>query len=267
MSGNTTHTTTSTTPGPAGGPVDGDARSPWWRHLAFVLLLVALARFSLYAATLVGMVIFFSDQRRNLFTRLGGTILMAWWLLTWSWSAAPPVIAMTLLVLSAVGYVMAARSEQGHRWAVVRNGAFAAVAVALAVLNVVPWGLREATIDGDEALRIALAAKRGSVDPTDAQVVPTRERFTQRPVYAVLLFERDGARTTADGEPCFRRLDTHIVDGLDGAADRRTVTQWATLDPLLDVTADEVAEGRKSDGYCLPVPRGISKVIRPVPRG
>jgi hypothetical protein len=236
----------------------------WWRNLAFVLLLVLLARLSLYFLTLVGMVIFFSDQRRNRFTRLGGTILMGWWLLSWSWSAAPPIIAAGLLIASAAAFVAAVRLEQGRRWPSVRNAALAGVAVLLAVLNYVPWGLREPAVDRAEALQIALANRRGTVNPTDAQIVPTRERFTQRPVYAVLLFERNGDKVTADNEPCFRRLDTHIVDGVTGAADRRSAAQWVTLDPLLDQTADEVAEARERDGFCLRVPRGISRQVVPV---
>ena len=241
-----------------------DAGNQWWRNLAFVLVLVLLARFSLYFLTLVGMVIFFSDQRRNRYTRLGGTILMAWWLLTWSWSAAPPIIAAGLLVAAAVAFVAAVRSEQHRRWAATRNAALAVVAGLLAVLNFVPWGLREPVVDRGEALQIALANRRGTVVPTDAQIVPTRERFTQRPVYAVLLFERNGDKLTADREPCFRRLDTHIVDGITGAADPSSAAQWITLDPLLDPTADEVAEARERDGFCLRVPRGISTQVVPV---
>lgn len=241
---------------------DESAGSPWWRHLAVVLLLAALTRVGFYFAGLVAMLIVLTDLRRHQYTRLGGTLVLAWWTFLWGRSGVPPLIGFGLLGLAAGCFAVAAAGQPGHRAAVIRNAVLAAVAAALALLNIVPYGLDSPTLTKNEALERAITARRGDIEATHAQVVRTRERFDQRPVYLVLLFELNKVTAkTRDGEPCFTREEVHYVDGLNGAVDRSRLVDRL----MLAVDRYQVATAREEDGNCLPLPRGTSRDIVTVP--
>lgn len=239
-----------------------DGKAPWWRHLAVVLLLVALTRVGLYAAGVVAMLIVLTDLRRHPYARLGGTLAIAWWTFAWARSSVPPLIGLGLMLLAAGAFSVAAAQQRHRAPRVAVNAVLAVVALALALLNVVPYGTKPSRLTNQEALASALAASRNDVRATDAQVVRTRERFTQRPVFLVLLFERNAkAATTRDGEPCFRRGEVHIVDGITAVADERGLVDRLTLAP----GRYHLAEAREKDGNCLPLPRGTRRDIVPIP--
>lgn len=241
---------------------DRRPRAPWWRHLGIVLLLVALTRVGFYFAGLVAMLIVLTDLRRHPYARLGGTVVIAWWTFVWARSSVPPLIGLTLLLVAAVSYGVAARQQRSRPRAFVVNSLLAVVAGAVAVANITPYGLRGPRFEESEALSLAIAASRGDVRATHAQVVSTRERFTQRPLYLVLLFEPNvGAPPTRDGEPCFRREEVHVIDGISGTADKRGFIDALTLAPA----RYQLAEAREKDGNCLPLPRGTSRDIVPIP--
>jgi len=240
----------------------GPRPAPWWRHLTVIVALALLPRVGLYFCGLIAMVLLFSDQRRNHYTRLGGTLLIGWWTFAWARSGIPPLVGVLLLGASAAAFAVAARQQSTRRVAMARTTSLAAVAGVLAVLNVVPWGTRSATFGEDAALMKALAASDGRVRATHAQVAATRERIIQRPLFVVLLFEPNGTTAeTLDGEPCFRRAEVHVVDGLDGSVGRVDLVDRL----LLATRTSDVAEAREKDGFCLPLPRGTHRDIVPVP--
>jgi len=239
-----------------------EGRAPWWRHLAVVLLLVALTRVGLYAAGVVAMLIVLTDLRRHPYTRLGGTLVIAWWTFVWARSSVPPFIGLGLLLLATAAYAVAAAQQRDRPARAAFSVVLALVVLTLALLNVLPYGTKPPLLDDQEALASAIAASRNEVRATDAQVVRTRERFTQRPLFLVLLFERNAkAATTRDGEPCFRRGEVHVVDGLTGVADERGLVDRLTLAP----SRYQLAEAREKNGNCLPLPRGTRRDIVPIP--
>lgn len=245
--------------GPTANSADG---APWWRHLAVILLLAALTRIGFYFAGVVAMLILLTDLRRHPYTRLGGTIAIAWWTFVWARSSVPPLLGLGLLVLAAGAYIVATVQQLRTPVAAVRNATLALAVAALAVLNVVPYGMKAARFDKAEALSRAVAASRGDIRATHAQIARTRERFDQRPIYLVLLFEPNAlAATTSDGEPCFRREEVHVVDGLSGAVDRRGLIDELMLAP----SRYQLAVAREKDGNCLPLPRGTSRDIVRIP--
>jgi hypothetical protein len=244
------------------GAAADSARVPWWRHLAVVLLLAALARVGLYFAGLVGLLIFLTDLRRHPYTRLGGSLVIAWWTFVWARASVPPLTGLALMLAAGAAYAVASWQQLRQPAAAARNAALAGAAVVLALLNVVPYGMRAAKLDKAQALARAVAVSRGDVHATDAQVAKTRARFDQRPVYLVLLFEPNAnAATTSDGEPCFRREEVHVVDGIDGTVDRRGLIDRLMLTP----NSYQLAEARKKDGNCLPLPRGTRKDVVRIP--
>ncbi|MEP7055329.1 MAG: hypothetical protein ABI912_08790 [Actinomycetota bacterium] len=208
------------------------------------------------------MLLFLTDLRRHPYTRLGGTLVIAWWTFVWARASVPPLIGLGMLLAAGGAYVVAVVQQIRRPVATMRNGALAAACFALALLNVVPYGLRSPDLTKQQALNRAVAASRGDVHATQAQIARTRRRFDQRPVFLVLLFEPNAvAATTQDGEPCFRREEVHVVDGLTGAVDQRGVIDRLMLAP----GSYQLAEARKKDGNCLPLPRGTSKDVVPIP--
>jgi hypothetical protein len=235
--------------------------APWWRHLGVIVALALLPMVSLYFCGFIAMVILLSDQRRDRYVRLGGVLLIGWWTFTCARNGVPPAFGLVLLAAAAAAYIVAAR-RQPDVAARARTVALAVVAGALALLNVVPWGMRSARFGKQEALRLAAEASSGRVRATHAQVAAARERIVQRPVYLVLLFEPNPATaTTADGEPCFRRAEVHYVDGIDGSVDRVDLVDRL----ILANHSSLVAEAREKDGFCLPLPRGTRNDIVPIP--
>ena len=258
-----TPNTETTAVAPGGAPHPGDAAAAprrWWRHLGVILALAALARLGLGFAGLVAMMLLFTDQRRHPYARLGGTLLIGWWTYTWARAGVPPLLGLGLLAAAGVCFAVAAVQQQTPA-ARIRNAALAVLATLLGLLNVIPYGTRAAAFDEAGALSRAQRATKREVRPTHAQVTKTRERFVQRPLYLVLLFEpNEKTAKTADGEPCFRRAEVHVVDGLDGSVDRTDLVDRLMLVP----GRYSVAEARERDGFCLPLPRGSRNDIAPI---
>lgn len=241
---------------------DGAGGRTWWRHLAVILLLAALTRIGFYFAGVVAMLILLTDLRRHPYTRLGGTLAIGWWTFVWARGSVPPLIGLGLLAAAAAAYAVAMLQQLSAPVAAARNAVLALAALAFALLNVVPYGMKPPRFDKQEALRRALASSPGAVRATHAQVARTRERFDQRPVYLVLLFEPNAlAATTSDGEPCFRREEVHVVDGLSGAVDQSRLVDRLTLAPH----RYQLAQARQKDGNCLPFPYGTRGDIVQIP--
>ncbi|MEO6714608.1 MAG: hypothetical protein ABIM89_14400 [Mycobacteriales bacterium] len=247
-----------------GAPSAGSApvgRAPWWRHVAVILVLAALTRVGFYFAGLVAALIMLTDLRRHPYTRLGSSLVLVWWTFVWGRASVPPLIGLGLLGCAAAAYAVAATQQRERRASLARNVVYASVAAALALLNVLPYGLRGPSLDKQAALSRALAASRSEIDATHAQVVRTRERFNQRPLFLVLLFEPNAnAATTGDGEPCFQREEVHIVDGLSGDVDQRGFVDRLMLAP----SRYQRATAREKDGNCLPLPRGTRRDVVPI---
>lgn len=234
----------------------------WWRNLAVIVLLAALTRVGFYFTGVVAMLILLSDLRRHPYTRLGGTITIAWWTFVWARASVPPLVGLGLLLAAAAAFAVATQQQFAAPIAAVRNAALALTAVALALLNIVPYGLKAPRFGKQEALARAVAASRGAIRATHAQVARTRERFDQRPVYLVLLFEPNTvAATTSDGEPCFRREEVHVVDGITGGVDQSRLVDRLMLAP----SRYQLAQAREKDGNCLPLPYGTRRDIVPIP--
>lgn len=253
-------------PDPSGGPPPDSAvplpRATWWRSLGIILVLAVLTRVGFYAAGVVAMLIVLTDLRRHPYTRLGGTLVLAWWTFVWARASVPPLIGAGLLLLAAAAYSYAAWQQHRRPLKVALNAALALAALTLGLLNVVPWGLTKSDFGDQEVLSRALAASNNEVAATNAQIVRTRERITQRPMFLVLLFELNAkAATTRDGEPCFRRGEVHIVDGISGAVDESSLVDKLTLAP----SRYQLSQAREKDGNCLPLPRGTSRDIVPIP--
>lgn len=226
------------------------ARRPWYRSLSFLVPAgIVSGMFGLYFAGLIVLLLFFSDRRRDRNVRIGGSLLLLWWLWTWTLPGTSPYVGFGLLVGSAVFLGLAARSADGTARATVAG--LAATAAALAALALVPYGVRGPELSEDAALRRTLDTRRGhqdNVDASQADVVPSRERFTNRPFYFVVLHEQNPDRAkTGDGEPCFRRAEVHVVDALDGSVER-----------------EANVEAKDEDGNCLPLRLGTGSDLVPV---
>lgn len=234
--------------GGAGEP-DGGGR-PWYRRLEFLVPAGVLSGLvGLFFVGLIVMLLLVGDPRRDRDLRIGGPVLLLWWLWTWTLPGTSPYIGAGLLLVAAVFLGRAARTASGRARAV--TGGLALAAIALAVAGLVPYGVRQPDLGEGEALRLVLEARRGdpeNVDAAKADVVPARERFTSRPYYFVVLHEQNPDRAvTGDGEPCFRRAEVHVVDGIDGSVERQ-----------------RIADALPEDGNCLPLKIGTGAGLVPV---
>jgi len=260
---------------PDGEPPGASAGRPWFRSNAFLavvggLLVVA----GLYILGLIAIVLLAGDRTRDRESRVGGAVLIFAWMFTWTLPGASPYMAFTLLGIAA--YFLG-RSAMRRRAGEVRAGwrspaALAAVAVVAAVAGLVPHGIRSSGFDADEAAAKVLAAREdgtarrvsGSdfpiyggqsfqddfrpIDAAQRLVAAARLRFTNTPMYYVVLFEQnDETKLTGDGEPCFSASETHSVHGLSG-----------------DVVNLGRQDAREEDGGCLPLLKGTKRELEPV---
>lgn len=265
---------------PGHEPVDqtGRAGRAWYRRSAFIAMLggVLVVRGNFWLG-LIAIVLLAGDRTRDLAVRIGGSVLIVAWMFTWTLPGVSPYVGFTLFSIAAYYLLSSARSrhrgEVAHGWRAPL--ALGAASVVLAVVGLVPYGVRSRGWDEDAAARRARAARaagddrrvaRGDVlvygagafqddfDPVDAQhrlVEPARFRFTNAPIYYVVLFEEnDETRRTGDGEPCFVASETLTVHGVSGE-----VVNLGRYDAV------------EEDGFCLPLLRGTRDHIEPIEVG
>jgi hypothetical protein len=236
--------------GPDQGPAAATGGRPWYRRLTFVVPAgIASGILGLFFVGFAVLLLFLTDRDRHRDVRIGGSVLLLWWLWTWTLAGTSLYIGVGLLVTTAVFLAAAARTLDRRPAAVA--GGLAASALLVAATGLFPDGVRAPALDKEEALQRVMTSRRGhpeNVTASQADVVATRARFTNRPYYFVVLHERNPDRaTTGDGEPCFRRAEIHLVDALDGSARRQQVT-----------------EARAEDGHCLPLKVGTHQNLVPV---
>lgn len=220
----------------------------WFRRLPVIfgvgLVVGFLGQFFL---GLVVIALLISDQTRPDWVRAGGALLLGWWLAVWTLDSTPPWLGALLLGLAAAAFVAAARARRKDSagWSVA-TGVVAAACLGLAALNLWPHGLRHRdvsrsdaeraavtaiqdgsarTLESRDVVRYGLAALASHDEPplraTAVQTVASRFRFTQTPIWYVVAFEPNPTvPTTLDGEPCFKRSETVVVDALSGAVTR-----------------------------------------------
>ncbi len=232
---------------PAPGP------RPWWRSTAFLLLLGGVApRFGFFFTGLIAMALLLGDATRQRDVRAGGAVVVLYWTWVWTFAGIQPPIAFVLLTIAAVFFFRATRalrSEHARSWWWTATATLATA--AFAVLNLVPYGVRQAELSKTDALKRTADAQAADrrIAATRAAVYAVRNRLTQRPLYIVVLFEPNTTQpTTGDGEPCFRRLERVQVDGISGDLDRLGVVEAAA-----------------ADGNCLRVKVGTRLELLPVP--
>ena len=260
-----------------GGPADPPAGSRRWfrtnTFLAFaggVLVLLGNQFLGLIAVVLLA-----GDRTRDRSSRIGGAVLVFAWIMTWGPSGAPSPYAS--FALFAIAAVFLGQSTRQRRSGDVPGGwrapaGLAAAAGALAVLALVPYGMRGSAFDEDAAVERVLAARadgsarrvrpadfavygrlafQSDFDPVQASqrlVAPSRLRFTSAPIYYVVLLEQNPTtKLTGDGEPCFSASETHTVHGRSGR-----VVNLGRVDAL------------KDDGGCLQLPRGTRSELEPI---
>ncbi len=240
---------------------------PWYRRTPFLVftggVLVVVGN---YFLGLIAVVLLAGDRTRDPDSRIGGAVLIFAWMFTWTLPGASPYVAFALLGIAAAFLGRSALARRAGRidreWRGV--AALAAVAALLAVLSLVPYGVRSSRFDADEAAAKVLAARVDGtsrdvgpgdfpvfgalafqddfrpITPSRQLVAPARLRFTNTPIYYVVLFEQNpNTALTGDGEPCFSASETHSVHGLSG-----------------EVVHLGRQDARKKDGGCLPLPRG-----------
>jgi hypothetical protein len=196
---------------------------------------------------LIAILLLIGDTTRDPAVRLGGGLLIAWWMSVWTLDSLPPWWGFGLLVATAVAFAVAAARQRAVPARAAASALLAATCLALAGLNLWPYGLRSRSVGRLDAERRAVAALHDgtarrlgardfwrfgltalddshgatAVAATAAQTVGSRFRFTQTPIWYVVLLEPNRTvPTTADGEPCFARSETVVVDALSGGVTR-----------------------------------------------
>lgn len=244
-------------PGSAGGVEDvTPARRRWWQTLPALFVVGVLpAPFGLFFLPFLAMGMLLIDPTRESEVKGGGLVLLFWWTYSFREGDTSPYFGAFLLLVAAalLGRGALKRRRVGGRYAWV-PAIGAVFAVVMAVVAVVPYGYREATISRDDALTRTLAERRAhpwkGIDATSYLVDRGRLRFVHTPVWYVVLYERNATvAETVDKQPCFARREVWRVDALDGAVAR------ATYD-----------EARVGHDPCLPLRAGTSKDLDAVPR-
>lgn len=268
-------TAPASTSSPATPAAPSATQRRWYRTNAFLSftggVLVVIGNFFL---GLIAVVLLAGDRSRDTESRIGGAVLIFAWMFTWTLPGASPYAAFALLAIAAWFLLRSARNRAtgavagGWRSPAVLGFA----AAALAVLGLVPYGVRSPDFTSDEAVTRALAARASDadrevrpadflvygqlafqddfapVDPAQRLVAKARFRFTNAPLYYVVLLEQNPTRAlTGDGEPCFSASETLTVHG---------------------ITEDVVNLGRQdaldADGGCLRLLRGTREDLEPV---
>jgi hypothetical protein len=248
-----------TDPGPGTGATGEPQRRPWFRSSWFLFLLAGPAVYlGLQFTGLIAIVLLISDRSRPAVTRAGGSLFALWWLVavasvrTSTYGPIPYIEAFVLLMAVGV-YARAALTEPAGR----RRGVLlvlAATALMLGVTRIVPYGYRDPEIPREEAVAAAVASLREldadeRIEPESALADIARELQLHRPVWVVLLLERDDdTELTGDNEPCFGRLQGFVVDAFDGSVRRER---------LIEISEEQ-------DGGCAAFPKGTKDDLVPV---
>ncbi|HVE62962.1 MAG TPA: hypothetical protein VNB94_04080 [Mycobacteriales bacterium] len=253
----------------------GPPQRAWYRRNAFLTViggvLVVIGNFFL---GLIAVVLLAGDRTRDADSRVGGAVLIFAWMFIWTLPGASPYAGFALLGIAAWFLL---RSARRRATGAVRAGwrtpaALGVAATALAVLGLVPYGVRSADFDADTAVTKALAARANGDDrevrpadfavygglafqedfdpirPAQRLVAPARFRFTNAPIYYVVLLQQNPTTaSTGDGEPCFSASETLTVHGITGQ-----VVNLGRQD------------ARAEDGTCLPLLRGTRDDLAPV---
>lgn len=227
-------------------------RRPWYRSAWVIGILggVMVGMGAFYIG-LIAIILLVGDRTREPAVRIGAAVLIFWWTFAvWatrsSGNGALPYVGFALLAIAAVFLTRASLERRGAPWAQ-RLGVtlLAGLAAALAVLQLVPFGVRSPDVDQHRALALAVEHRADGtgeqIEATQALVVLARYLVVQRPYWVVAMFEPHQDTTkTRDGEPCFGRAQTYLVDGLSG--------EVQTIKDILEADDDE-----DDDDGCLPV--------------
>ena len=259
----------------AGAPAAPRSRS-WFRSTAFIAFLAIPWPFlGFYFLGFIAIVLLSGDRSRDLASRIGGSVLIFAWIYTWTLAGfVTPYVGFTVFGIAA--YYLLSSAQRRRRGALrgswAAPAALGAIAVVLAVVGLVPHGVRAARFDADEAAERVIAARdRGTarkisssdvlvygaralqedwapIDAAQRLVEPARFRFTNAPIYYVVLFEESSeAARTGDGEPCFSASETLTIHGITG-----------------EVINLGRQDAREEDGGCQPLLRGTRADLEPV---
>lgn len=236
--------------------VEAAPRRAFWQRLPVLVLIGVLpVPFGLYFLAFIAMALLLSDRTRDTEAKAGGAVLLFWWAYSFRQGDTTPYVSVPVLGVSAVLFAQSVRKRLADRSAPAWPPALGALlAVAAAVVAVVPYGYRSAEVSRDDAVRRVLAERTArpwqGIDATSYLVEGGRIRLVHTPVWYVALYERHGrVETTADGQPCFSRREVWRVDALDGAVTR--------------ATHDIATAGGDP---CLPIRAGTARDLEPVPR-
>ncbi len=247
----------------------------WYRRNAFLVviggLLVVIGN---YFLGLIAVVLLAGDRTRDADSRIGGAVLIFSWMFIWTLPGASPYAAFALLGIAAYFLLRSARRRVSNQiagsWRM--PALLGLLAFGLAVFGLVPYGIRSARFDENAAVTRALAARLdGSarpvrpadfavygdlafqddfapIEPAQRLVATARFRFTNAPLYYVVLLEQNPTTaSTGDGEPCFSASETLTVHGITGK-----------------VVSLGRQDARAQDGRCLPLLRGTRVELKPV---
>lgn len=251
------------------------ARS-WFRSNGFIAFLaIPWPYLGFFFLGFIAIVLLSGDRSRDLPSRVGGSVLIFAWIYAWTLAGfVTPYVGFTVFGIAAYYLATSARRRRSGDapggWAT--PAVLAATATALAVVGLVPHGVRSARFDADEAATRVLAAREAGTartistsdvlvygaralqdefEPVEAEqrlVEPARFRFTNAPIYYVVLFEQNPETArTGDGEPCFSASETLTIHGISG-----------------DVVNLGRQDAREEDGGCLPLLRGTRADLEPV---
>lgn len=234
-------------PGDSGEP----AGRPWFRTGWFLFATGGVAVYlGLQFVGLIAVVLLVGDRTRERSLRIGAAVLIFWWTFTVATAGslgngAVPYLHFALLAISAVflGRTVLDRREQPWR---LRLGpsVLLLLAAVLAVVHLVPYGVRSPSVDRVRAVQLVAEERRGDAEgqirATKALPQLARTPVLQKPFWLVATFEPHPDRAETDGgEPCFRRIQTYVVDALD--------RQVRRSDDLIE------AEGEDDEDDCLEV--------------
>jgi hypothetical protein len=251
------------------GPRQWYRRNPFLAVIGGVLVVVGN-----YFLGLIAVVLLAGDRTRDTESRIGGAVLIFAWMFIWTLPGASPYAGFALLAIAAWFLLRSARRRaSGDVQVGWRAPAILGLAAVVgAVLGLVPYGVRSAEFDADAAVdRVLSARERDSdrpvrpadfavygglafqddfspIEPAQRLVAAARFRFTNAPIYYVVLLEQNPTTaSTGDGEPCFSASETLTVHGITG-----------------EVVNLGRQDAREEDGRCLPLLRGTRADLEPV---
>ena len=233
----------------------GPARRQWWQRLPVLVLLgVVPVPFGLYFMAFIAIALLLADRTRDTEAKGAGAVLLFWWAVSFRQGDTSPYVSVALLAMAATLFARSATRRRagagGPAWVPLAG---TALAVAMAVVALVPDGYRAAEVSRDDAVRRVLAERAArpwrGIAAASYLVEGGRARLVHTPQWFVALYEPHASvATTQDGQPCFGRREVWSVNALDGSVARATY--------------DEATAGGDP---CLPLRAGTKRDLRPVP--